>query len=172
MSSFPGVRSDFDSLNCGLALCEVIATALPYEGESDEYLDLLIAGLGAFGPGADPYAVLVWTLVRFLDLEGHSVQWSVFQDTGKPLDVTPVCFSMSRGGVISSHEELSPNDLIWISAQAAVCIDKARMLDAPPTAMKDAGECLRILVDWVAELLERPLPTCRATVRASTAAHV
>lgn len=165
VTSFPALRSDYDSLMVGLTLAEAVATALPYESEADEYLNLLMASLAFLTPDSDPVSVAVWALLKLLTLEGHAGEWGIYTDTGQPIDQTPVAFDTNQGGVVRDTANVAEHVLIWLSAYAAVSLHQCSTLSVPPAKIKSGGECLAVLVQWLEHLLERKLPSAQALVR-------
>ena len=68
LSSFRGLRSDFDRLGMALALVELYAAVLPVEEPAPQAFDLLVLSLTALEKAERPEASLAWAEVQLLSI--------------------------------------------------------------------------------------------------------
>lgn len=162
MESFSGLRSSYERLCAGLALAELAAHALPEASPNADALDVLLLALRALCEDRAWGPVLVWAESKLMELEGIWPEWAVCCESGEPLRETPAFASPSAGGAISRGFAGNRSDRFEVSVESLLGLAKVVELQAPPTTMKRADECVRTLMRFWEAFLERELPAHRS----------
>lgn len=165
VTSYPGIRGDYDRMMAGLACAEVVSASLEYESQVLEIYELMTAALESLATHDSPLVVMVWVLSRLLVEEGQNPDWTVCNVTGAPLDVSPGAVSAHGGGYISREAATQYEDVTWASGETLIALNKIAELENPPPRIKGARECAEILVRFWKGILNRGLPACEAAVR-------
>ena len=163
-SSFPGLRSDYERLCMGLAVCELMEGSMPLDSPAPGCLELCATGLSAMEHHEYPGAVFAWILSRLLDHEGQHPDWTSCVVSGVGLDGDPAWISATAGGYVSQVESANYQDSVLVSATSLIVLKKLGEIDAPPPALKCLPEVVGILVRFWSGILEKKLPACRAVV--------
>ncbi|MCW5937999.1 MAG: DNA repair protein RecO [Fimbriimonadaceae bacterium] len=165
VTSYPGLRTDYDRLMAGLAVAEVVATALPYESPAPDTFDLMGGALAAIAGGEPWEAPLVWFLAWLLREEGLGTDWTRCVVTGEGLDLNPAWVSASAGGFVRAESAEPYADRRLVSAEALIALKKVSGQVEPPPRIARAAECLGVLLWFWSATLERELPTLRSLLR-------
>ena len=166
ITSFPGLRADYDRLVAGLALAEVLAWALPYNSPDDDALDLALGTLASLAESGQPLAALSWGLAHLLRDQGHGPDWMTCAQTGQAVKVTPVPVSPSLGGPLDRSVFVPRPDVIWVPAEALMALQLLTERPDPPRRLKGAEDVMRVLIAFWEHHIERPLPTLESVLAA------
>jgi DNA repair protein RecO (recombination protein O) len=165
LTSFRGLRSDYERLSFALALVELYAAVLPWEEPLPEAYELLIESLRHLEAHAKPLIALLWAETRLMDISGFTPQFESCVVTGTEIvDAEPVLSPMA-GGFVSESSALAFVDRFRARAEAVYGLARLPALDAPPAHMKFAPEALAALFPFWRAIAEAPLPANEAVVR-------
>src|SRR5579862_305209 len=70
MASFRGLRTDYERLSFGLALCELYSAVIPWEEPFPEAYELLASSLHILETHERPVVAMVWAQLQLLSLSG------------------------------------------------------------------------------------------------------
>lgn len=171
IASFRGLRSDYDRLSFGLALCELYAAILPWEEEAPEAFDLLESSLGHLDRGEHPLAALIWAELKLLILSGYLPAFDRSAVDGAPIGEANPWFSTHAGGYVGPEVAARYTDRIQTRAEVLYGLAATSELDAPPTKLKFAEESLALLLSYWRQIAEAPLPANEACVAEVRHAH-
>jgi DNA repair protein RecO (recombination protein O) len=168
LTSYPRIRSDYDRTMAALALAELTAVGVPYESpqfDTHDLFDLLVESLSAIESADDWKPALVWAESRLMDAEGVHPEWTTCAVSGRDLAENPAWVSATAGGYVAAAESTSFGDRFAASAEALIALKRVVALDAPPSKLKGADECLRIMFAFWRHALENRLPANEALVQ-------
>lgn len=161
LSSFAGLRADFERMSCALTLAEAFDALMP-DGLADEAAyDLAVESLELIAGSGEPMAALLWAEVRLMAQQGFAVSWAHCVESGEPVAVDPAWVSPSAGGYLGeAHAEAAP-DRFRAEASSLIALHKIGFVEAPPARVAGAGACFALLVRFMEAYAHRPLPAHR-----------
>lgn len=159
ITSFPGLRDDYDRLACGLSLAEVAAQTTPHERPEPELFTFLLVALKHVETHEKPLVALVWALAGLLDVTGHRPSFDLCAETGAKIAEANPWYSSAAGGYVRESAASSFSDRT--RTRPEVLIGLARLLDCeePPPNLKFAEECLGLLQRIWTDIAGRDLAT-------------
>jgi len=158
MSSFRGLRMDFERLSLALALVELYAAVCPYEQPFPEAFELLQVSLAQLEHHERPLVAMVWAQVRLLQETGFFPQLDRCIVSDEPLTEGDPFLSPHAGGYVSDFAAVSYTDRYRVRAEILYGLDKMVPLDEPPKQFKAAEESLLALFPFWRHVAETPLP--------------
>lgn len=158
VTSFPGLRTDYERLTFALALCEVAAEVLPHEQPAPEAFAFLVAALKYLEVHPKPLVALVWAEVRFLELAGFAPSFSECVVSGNRISEAEPWLSPTAGGYVGRADAERFPDRFFTKAEVLYGLAALQELDEPPVNLKHAADALRVLVRFWRHFAERPLP--------------
>lgn len=165
ITSFPGIRSDFDRLGAALSLVELFAALVP-EGSADAGpYDLLLRILGEFERHPRPVVAWLWGVDQLLLLEGLLPIWDACVVCHRPIRENPAWFSTSAGGNLCTDHFESKTARLEVRAEVLIGLAQLVQRETPPGSMKFAEEAARLVRTVVSDQAERRLPATEAFVR-------
>lgn len=164
IASFRGLRSDFDRLSFGLALCELYATILPWEEEAPEAFDLLEESLGYLDGFGNALGAFIWAELKLLTLAGYLPAFDRSAVDGAPIAEANPWFSAHAGGYVGPEVAARYTDRIQTRAEVLYGLAATSTLDAPPAKLKFAEESVALLLSYWRQIAEAPLPANEACV--------
>ncbi len=168
LTSFPGIRSDYDKALAAMALVELVSVGVPYESpheEASDMFELVVQSLEALELSLDWIPVLVWAEVRLLESEGVHPEWTSCAVTGAAMSVNPSWVSPTAGGLVDAMVADRFSDRFLVSSEALIGLRKTSLLERPPSSLKRADECLRTVFAFWRHTLEHRLPANEAVVQ-------
>lgn len=165
LSSFRGLRTDYERLSFALALVELYAAVLPVEQPLPEAYELLIASLRSLEKHPKPLVALLWAQTKLLDISGFAPQLETCVVTGAPLTEGAPFVSPQAGGYVCDSAAVPYMDRFRTRAEALYGLARLPLLDEPPATMKFAEEALADLLPFWKAIAEAPLPANEAVVR-------
>ncbi len=164
MSSFRGLRADFERLALALALVELYQAVVPFEEPSEETYRLLVESLHFLEVHPRPVVAAVWAQLQLLQISGVLPQFDRCVASGEPIRDTRPLLSPSAGGLIEQGVAHDYGDRF--AARPEVLWGLARMaeLDTPPPNLKFAEEALATLLPFWRYFAEKPLPASESCV--------
>jgi len=164
ISSFPGLRSDFERLSWGLALCELVAGVLPHEHPAEAEFSFLVRALHDLETHEKPRVAFAWAATRFLDVSGFSPSFDACAITGAEVKEARPFVSPHAGGYVVAEEALRFTDRTQTAAEVLYGLTAMRELDAPPPRFKRTEETIRLLFAFWRSVVDRPLPAFEAAL--------
>ncbi len=168
LSSFRGLRTDFERLTFGLALMELYDALMPYEQPLEEAYELLLVSLATLETHEKPVVALVWSQLRLLEVSGFLPSFDVCVATGKAVAEANAFLSPDAGGYISDGEAISYTDRSRVRAEVLYGLARTAELDEAPPNLKLAEEALLALMPFWRHIASMPLPandSCIGEVR-------
>jgi len=164
VSSFPGLRSDYERLSYGLALAELAAAVLPHEQPAPEAFSLLVTGLKYLESHPKPLVALVWSELKLLDLSGFMPQLDSCVLTGMEMKEAQPWLSPHAGGFVVAERVGVYTDRFQTRAEVLYGLLATSLLDAPPQNLKFANESLIALFPFWKAVADKPLPANQSVV--------
>lgn len=167
LTSYPGIRSDYDKTVAGLALAELAAVSIPYEShfpQSEVYAQY-VQSLEAIERAEDWRAAMLWAETRLMESEGVHPEWTKSVVSGAPLGENPAWVSPMAGGYVTPEESVPFADRTTVSAESLIALDRIVRLSEPPQKVKGVNECLRVMLAFWRSTLEHRLPANESMVR-------
>lgn len=165
ITSFPGLRADFDRMTIGLGLLELALAILPHDDPAPRAFKFLVEALHHLEGHPKPIVVAVWAEVVLMSIAGFQPRFDACAVTGQSMREAEAWVSPSAGGYVVAEEAIDFRDRFRVRFEVLVGLAKIGKLEAPPKNLKFAKECLRTLVPFWAEIVGRPLPAHDASVR-------
>lgn len=158
VSSFPKLRSDFDRLSAGLALCELAAAIVPHEAPADETFSFVARALAYLEVHENPLVCLIWAEAKLMALAGFRPNLDHCVGTGRPVAYAFEWVSPHAGGLIDESLAARYDDRMRVAAETVYGADRIADEPNPPTKLKRAREVAVMLVAIYEELIDRKLP--------------
>jgi DNA repair protein RecO (recombination protein O) len=165
LSSFRGLRTDYERLSFGLALVELYAAVLPHEQPFPEAYDLLTESLRHLEKHPKPLVALLWAEAKLLEISGFMPQFDRCVATGELLAEANPFVSPSAGGYVTDSAASPFVDRFRTRAEALYGLARLPDLEAPPPNMKFGDEALADLLPFWRAIAEAPLPANESVVR-------
>jgi DNA repair protein RecO (recombination protein O) len=162
VSSFPGLRADYERLSFALALAELAAAVLPHEQPAPEAFTLIVSGLKYLETHPRPLVALVWAELRLLELSGFMPQFETCVLTGTPMQEAQPWISPHAGGFVNAERVSTYTDRIQTRAEVLYGLTATVALEEPPQNLKFAQESLAVLFPFWKAVADRPLPANQA----------
>ncbi len=161
-SSFPGLRADYERLQCGLALAQFVAAISEDPAMAPEVFGFTLQSLHRLEVHPLPVLALMWACLQLLELEGVAPVLDRCVDTDEPLELDPCIVSPTAGGLVSAGTAGKYADSF--SAPAFACLGLARLAEQaePPAKMKLLGPSFRVLHRVLEHQAHRSLPAMAA----------
>lgn len=164
ITSFRGLRQDYDRLSQALALCELYAAVLPGEEVVPDAYTLLLQSLALIEAHTKPLVALVWAETQLMDLSGFLPQLEQCVTTGQRLNETFPYVSAMAGGFVCFEEAARFSDRVQVRREALLGVSKVATLETPPPNLRFAEECLGTLMHFWRDIAGIPLPANEALV--------
>lgn len=148
VTSFPGLRQDYDRMVAGVAWCDSIRNYLPYGAPATEAFTLTVTVLAALEQYPDQGPVLVWGFARLLLDDGIAPDWMTALDTGERVSVTPAVFDFLGGGPVEDANQ-ARGQTQWVDVQTLMGLERVGSLERPPQKMDRTLACLELLAAFL-----------------------
>lgn len=161
LSSFPGIRANYDHLIAALAFVEIVDLTLPYESpqpSSAETYSLVLQTLESLDSGCSWMSASLFGQVRLLEAEGALPNWTNCAICSESLAENPAWVSCSAGGYLCQEHFSAATDRFQATAESLITLKKLAALDSPPKSIKGAEDCLRVLFTFWRYIVDSPLP--------------
>lgn len=165
ITSFPGLRAEYDRMAIGIGLLEIAAAVLPHDDPAPRAFKFLVEALRYLEVHPKPIVAAVWAEVCLMKIVGFQPRFDVCAVTGQALRETEAWVSPTAGGYVLAQEAIEFRDRFRVRFEVLVGLARIGELETPPKNLKFAVECLRTLVPFWAEIVGRPLPAHDAAVR-------
>lgn len=164
ISSFPGLRTDYERLTYGLALAELAATVLPHEQPAPDEFRFLVHALHDLELHPRPLVVLVWAELRLMEMAGFAPLFAECAITEVGVQEALPFLSPMAGGYVSMPRALEFGDRYQTRAEVLYGLAATQLLDSPPPNLKFSDEALRALYPFWRHIADRPLPANEAVL--------
>jgi len=158
VTSFPGLRSDYEKLSFGLALAELYDAVIPYEEPALEPFRLLVEALHRIEAHERPLVALVWAEIRLMDLAGFLPQFDTCAVTGAPVHGATCMLSPMAGGYVAAREAERFMDVFPARAEVLYGLARIALEALPPANLRFGFDCLAALMPFWRSIAECPLP--------------
>ncbi|MBI5707821.1 MAG: DNA repair protein RecO [Armatimonadetes bacterium] len=162
ITSYPGLRLDYERLSFALALCEIASWIFPHEQPAPEAFRFFVESVKYLEVHPEPLAAAVWAEVRMLELAGFGPQFVSCVACGRQLSGVEGVLSPKAGGLVCPEHEEGHHDTFRVRAEAAIGLERIGELDAPPEHFRFGGEAYRALLPFWLHVVERALPARQA----------
>ncbi len=164
LTSFRGLRSDFERLSFALALVELYAAVIPLEQPIPEAYYLLEKSLRDLENHPKPIVSLIWSEVQLLNLSGFMPQFGSCVISEKPIAEAEPFVSPQAGGYVSHAEAGRFIDRFQTRAEVLYGLVKLSEIEKPPPNLKFAPETLATLFPFWRHVAETALPANESAV--------
>lgn len=164
ISSFPGLRSDFERLSWGLALCELVVGILPHEHPAEGEFAFLVRALHDLEHHERPRVAFVWAATHLLDVAGFAPSFDACALTGVEVQEARPFVSPHAGGYVVADQVLRFTDRLQTTAEVLYGLAAIERCDAPPPKLKFTTETIRLLYQFWRAVIDRPLPAFEAAL--------
>ncbi len=158
LSSFRGLRTDYERLTHALALTELYAAVLPYEQPLPEAYELLVKSLEALEMHPKVIVASVWAQMALLEISGFRPQFETCVLTDQPLEVAEPWVSPEAGGVVNEQDALKFTDRYRVRAEALYGLNRIADIEQPPVNLKFASEALEAIHPFWRRAAETAIP--------------
>ncbi len=164
ISSFPGLRSDYDRLSYALALAELAAGVIPHDHPADEEFGFMVRALHDLEIHEKPLVAFVWAQVRLMELAGFWPRFDRCALTDVAIQEAQPYVSPHAGGYIVADRAFAFNDSFQTKAEVLYGLTALSECEAPPLNLKEAAGSMRVLVPFWRAIIDRPIPAMDAVV--------
>lgn len=172
LSSFRGLRTDFERLSMALALVELYAYVLPWGEPMDNAFELLGKSLRAIESHPKPIVALVWAELKLMAESGYLPPFDTCIATGESVQEALPWLSPTAGGYVKHPEVMVYRDAFESRAEVLWGLAKTVELESPPTNLKFAGECLTALIPFWRHIIDAPLVANEAVKKELRHSHL
>lgn len=165
ISSFPGLRADYDRLCFGLALTELAAGVLPHDHPAAEEFRFMVRALHDLEVHAKPAVALAWAEVRMMEMAGFWPSFAACAVTGVAVKEARPYLSPHAGGYVVGEHAFEFTDSFQIRAEILYGLNALVELEEPPANMKSVGDTLRTLFPFWRAIVDRALPANEAALQ-------
>ncbi|MBA4292517.1 DNA repair protein RecO [bacterium] len=144
VTSFPGLRQNYDRMMGGIAWCDSVRSFLPFGAPADEIFALSVRILRTLEEEREVVPVLAWGFARLLMEDGLAPDWLACAVTGEPLAKTPVAFDFAVGGPVE-NPELASGQVEWVDFEVLVGLMRIGELEEPPLKFRHGVVSLNLL---------------------------
>lgn len=164
ISSFPGLRTDYERLSWGLALCELVAGVLPHGHPADEEFAFLVRALHDLETHNLSRVAFAWAASQLLNVSGFSPSFGACSQTGVPVQEARPFVSPHAGGYIVADRADLFTDRFQTAAEVLYGLAALERCDQPPPRLKRTEETIRVLYQFWRAVADRPLPAFEAAL--------
>lgn len=164
ISSFPGLRTDFERLSWGLALCELVAGILPHEHPGEEEFSFVVRALHDLEIHERPRVAFVWSAVHLLNYSGFSPSFDACAVTGEKVQEARPFVSPHAGGYVVAEQAMTYTDRFQTTAEVLYGLAAIEACDDPPAKLRNTELTIRLLYQFWRSVIDRPLPAFEAAL--------
>lgn len=164
ISSFPGLRNDFERLSWGMALCELVAGLLPYEHPGEEEFSFVVRALHDLEVHERPRVAFIWSALHLLNFGGFSPSFDACAVTGQKVQEARPFVSPHAGGYVVADQALTYTDRFQTTAEVLYGLSAMEECSEPPPKFRNAETTIRLLFQFWRAVIDRPLPAFEAAL--------
>ncbi len=165
ISSFPGLRSDYDRLSYALALAELASGVIPHDHPAEEEFNFLVRALHDLEIHAKPLVAFIWAQVRLMELAGFLPSFDRCALTDIAVKEALPYLSPHAGGYVVADRAFAFNDSFQSKAEILYNLSALVECEEPPRNLREAEATLITLVPFWRAIIDRPLPAVDAVLR-------
>lgn len=165
ISSFPGLRSDYDRLSLGLALSELAAGVLPHDHPADEEFRFMVRALHDLEVHERPLVAFAWAEVMLMEIAGFMPSFGACVVSGAAIQEARPYVSPHAGGYLVAERSFDYSDAFQTTAEVLYGILSLAELEEPPGNLKFALETVRTLAPFWRAIVDRALPANEAMLQ-------
>lgn len=166
VTSFPGLRADYERLTLALAIAELAETVLPHEQPAPEAFRFLLEALRYIEIHEKPLVAAIWAELKLLEIAGFAPHLGTCVVSGAAIREAEPFVSPTAGGYVCLQESLAYADRFKTRAEVLYGLDRTAALDLPPQNLKLAQEAYAVLLRLWEHIAERPLPARESAAKA------
>lgn len=153
VTSFPGLRVDYERMVAGIAWCDSVQNYLPFGAPSPDIFVISTQVLRWLEAGRGSVPVLVWGFAKMLEEDGVAPDWLTCSVHGVPLTKTPVAFDFSVGGPVEGVDQFG-GQVEWVDFEVLVGLSRIGELPEPPEKLRNGVvslDLLRMVMEYVTD---------------------
>lgn len=162
LTSYPGLRADYERLSLGMALLEWIDAVVQSGQTEPAVFDTLDRSLQALEAHETPVVAHIWAMSRLMECEGVLPSWHRCVTTGSPVTEDPAFVTIEGGGYVCLEASLDFPDRFPMPAAVLLGLAKTAERDEPPPRLRHDRACLRLLLRFARAAAHRDLPASEA----------
>lgn len=155
ITSFPGLRSDYERLVVGLGIVETVDAVLQDEVEDGMYFPLALGAIRSVESHKSPLGVGAWFHLKLMEMEGVLPDWQS-ANVSEQVQSAPL-------GRFFGHA--SSGDL---DRKLLITLERLAELDKPAENVKMDVGAFAATTAWWEAVLHRRLDACRAVLGAKS----
>jgi DNA repair protein RecO (recombination protein O) len=164
VTSFRGIRSDYDRLQFALSLSELFAAVLPAEQPEAEAYELMLRSLAFIEAHEKPLIVLAWAQVQLMSVAGFLPQLDECVVTHQPVSETEPFLSPEAGGYVSDSVAPRFVDRYRVRVECLIAIRRLAERESPPQNIRFLEETIASLLPFWRRIAAIPLPATEAVI--------
>jgi DNA repair protein RecO (recombination protein O) len=164
ISSFPGIRADYDRLSYALAIAELASAVLPHGKQAEDEFSLMVKTMKMFEVHEKPLVVFVWAQIQLMSAAGNLPAFGECVATGELVKEAKPWLSPHAGGYIRPEHAMEYTDRFQTTAEILICLKALTTRDIPPPHLKFAKECAQTLYPFWREFIGKPIPALETAV--------
>ena len=162
VTSFPGLRADYNRLSLGLALTEVAAAVLPHAQPAQESFTVVVSSLKYLEAHPKPVVAFVWAEMQLMKVAGFMPELETCVTCGKLVHEPNPILSPHAGGYVCAEDSGRYTDRFSTRPEVLYGLTAIADLDAPPQNLKFAQECVAALYPFWKAIAGWALPANEA----------
>lgn len=165
VTSFPGLRSDYDRLNLALALLEIALVVSPHDQPAENLFQLTIESLRFLEVHPKPLVSFVWSEIKLMQEAGFMPDWETCARCALPVAEAEPAYSPHAGGILHRSCAEKYTDRRFARIEVAYGFAKLAEADKPPTNLKLVVESVVALFPFWRAIAEKPMPALESAVK-------
>lgn len=157
VTTFSGLRADYDRLCFGLALTEISGQVFPVGQSDPDGFQLLLRALKYVELHPKPEVALLWAQVQLLRHAGYAPSWRACVVSGDSIREADAYFTPRGGGYVSVPHSGPYGDRMTVRAEVLYVLDALESCEQPPDHARFSQECLKVLFAVWREVLDAKL---------------
>ena len=165
VTSFPGLRADYERLSLGLALTEIAAAVLPHEQPAQESFTVVVSSLSYLEAHPKPLVAFVWAEMQLMRVAGFMPEFEVCVVCGSKIKEGNPLLSPHAGGYVCAPDSGRYTDRSYTRAEVLYGLTAVAELDAPPPNLKFAQESVAALYPFWKAIAGWALPANEGVIQ-------
>lgn len=158
LSSFRGLRTDYERLVLALSLAELYDELLPFHEPQPDAYHLFRLSLAFIENHPKPLIASLWAQVKWMAQGGFQPSWDFCVVTSDPLAEEFALVSPAAGGYIIPSLQTQYPDSFTVRAEALYALARLPDLETPPANIKFIEEAHLALLPFWQHIVHRPVP--------------
>jgi DNA repair protein RecO (recombination protein O) len=166
LTSFRGLRTDYERLSLALALCELYAAVLPWEEPMPEAYELLADSLRHLESHPKPLVALAWSEIQLLMISGFMPQFDRCVVTDAAVSEVRPLLSPRAGGYVTDSAAGEYGDRFRTRVEVLYGLARLPEFSEPPSNLKFVEQALSDLLRFWQSIAETALPANQSAIAA------